>query len=91
MLHLLFSKRNGTLYAGVINNLIRRIHEHKSKIADGFTKKYGVDKSGYFEVYEDITEAIKREKRLKHLGRKEKLRLIELMNPDWKDLYYSLL
>jgi putative endonuclease len=88
--YILFSKRNGTLYVGVTNDLIRRIYEHKSKAVDGFTKKYGVDKLGYFEAYDDISEAIKREKRIKHLGRKAKLHLIESVNPNWEDLHYSL-
>ncbi|MDR0968531.1 MAG: GIY-YIG nuclease family protein [Holosporaceae bacterium] len=88
--YILFSKRNGTLYVGVTNDLIRRVHEHKDKLIEGFTKKYGVDKLGYFEIFDSISDAITREKRLKHLLRKEKLRLIESVNPNWDDLYDSL-
>ena len=67
------------------------MYEHKSKIADGFTRKYEVDKLGYYEVYEDITEAIKREKQIKGGSRKNKLKLIESINPEWKDLYDDII
>ncbi len=63
--YILFNKRNGTLYVGVTSNLVKRIYEHKNKLVDGFTKKYGVDKLGYYEVYDDIASAIIREKKLK--------------------------
>ena len=63
--YILFDKRNGTLYVGVTSNLVKRIYEHKNKLVDGFTKKYGVDKLGYYEVYDDIASAIIREKKLK--------------------------
>ena len=89
--YILFSKKNGTLYVGVTNNLLKRIWEHKNKVVEGFTQKYGVDKLGYYEVYEDINSAIAREKQLKSGNRKSKLELIELNNPDWQDLYYCIL
>ena len=89
--YILFSKRNGTLYIGVTSNLIRRVYEHKNKLADGFTKKYGVDKLGYFEVFGNIMSAIRREKVLKKYLRKDKLALIEKDNPGWLDLYPGLL
>ncbi|MDA3054002.1 MULTISPECIES: GIY-YIG nuclease family protein [unclassified Campylobacter] len=85
--YILFSERNGTLYVGVTNDLKRRIYEHKNKIFKGFTEKYGVDKLGYFEVFESIESAILREKQLKGGKRKQKLALIESINPNWIDLY----
>ncbi|WBR55040.1 GIY-YIG nuclease family protein [Campylobacter sp. VBCF_01 NA2] len=85
--YILFSERNGTLYVGVTNDLKRRIYEHKNKIFKGFTEKYGVDKLGYFEVFESIESAILREKQLKGGSRKQKLALIESINPNWIDLY----
>ena len=88
--YILFSKRNGTLYTGVTSNLMRRIQEHKLKIRDGFTQKYNVDKLGYYEMYEDIREAIVREKQIKAGSRKNKISLIERMNPKWEDLYWRL-
>ena len=85
--YILFSERNGTLYVGVTNDLKRRIYEHKNKIFKGFTEKYGVDKLGYFEICESIESAILREKQLKGGNRKQKLALIESINPNWIDLY----
>lgn len=89
--YILFSKRNGTLYIGVTSDLVKRIYQHKNKLADGFTKKYNVDKLGYYEIYEDINQAIEREKKLKNSPRKKKLDLIEINNPDWNDLYYEII
>ena len=89
--YILFSKRNGTLYIGVTSNLIKRVYEHKNKFIDGFTKSYNVDKLGYYEVYDDITSAIIREKQLKKYYRKQKIELIEKNNPEWKDLYFEIL
>jgi putative endonuclease len=88
--YILFSKRNGSLYTGVTSNLIRRLQEHKLKIRDGFTQKYNVDKLGYYEMYEDIRDAIVREKQIKAGSRKNKISLIERMNPKWEDLYWRL-
>jgi putative endonuclease len=78
--------RNGTLYAGVTNDLIRRIAEHREKVADGFTAKYGCDRLVWFEPHESIEFAIRREKLLKRWHREWKLNLIERENPDWSDL-----
>ena len=89
--YILFSKRNGTLYVGVTSDLIKRIFEHKNKFADGFTKKYNVDKLGYYEIYDNIEYAIIREKKLKGSSRKKKLELIEINNPNWHDLYYDII
>ncbi|MCQ2099611.1 MAG: GIY-YIG nuclease family protein [Fibrobacter sp.] len=88
--YILFSQRNGTLYIGVTNDLKRRVSEHKSKAIPVFTQKYGVDKLGYFEVYNDIRFAIEREKVLKGWRRVRKIELLESMNPTWKDLYFDL-
>jgi len=69
------------------NNLLRRVWEHKSKLIEGFTKKYNVDKLVYFESFDSPEEAIKREKQLKAGSRKKKIDLINNKNPEWKDLY----
>lgn len=89
--YIMFNFKNGTLYTGVTNDLIRHVWEHKSKATDCFTKKYNVDKLGYYEIYSDIFDAICREKQIKGRSRKTKLKLIEAMNPDWKDLYDELI
>lgn len=89
--YILASQRNGTLYIGVTNDLVRRMWEHKNKVADGFTKKYGVGKLVHFEGTSDVMSAIAREKQLKNWQRKWKLELIEKSNPDWKDLYDQII
>jgi len=88
--YILASKRNGTLYIGVTNNLLRRVKEHKDKVVKGFTEKYGVDKLVYYEQTENVSSAISREKVWKKWERKWKLELIEKENPDWRDLYFEL-
>jgi putative endonuclease len=85
--YILASKIGGTLYIGVTNDLIRRVAQHKAKLAEGFTKKYGVDRLVYFECFEDVEAAIHREKRLKKWPREWKIKLIEEKNPNWIDLY----
>lgn len=89
--YILTSRRNGTLYIGVTNDLIRRVAEHKKGLFSGFTKKYKVHQLVYFESTEDISSAIEREKQLKHWNRKWKVELIESVNPFWEDIYSSLL
>ena len=89
-IYILASKRNGTLYIGVTNNLTKRIAEHKYGIIPGFTKKYAVYSLVYYEECSDIIVAISREKQSKHWNRKWKIRLIEENNPHWQDLYESL-
>jgi len=84
--YILASKRNGTLYVGMTNNLIRRIREHKLGKISGFTKKYKVHKLVYYEHFDYAEAAITREKRIKEWQRKWKLELIERENPIWKDL-----
>jgi putative endonuclease len=88
--YILFSQKNGTLYVGVTNDLIRRVYEHKNKFFKGFTARYDVDKLGYYEMFAGITEAIKEEKRLKAGSRAQKVELIETMNPTWTDLYNKI-
>lgn len=88
--YILASKRNGTLYLGITNDLVKRVWEHKNKIADGFTQKYEVTKLVYFESTPDPNAAITREKQLKKWKRNWKLRLIESKNPFWKYLYHDL-
>lgn len=88
--YILASQRNGTLYIGVTSDLVQRVWQHKNDVADGFTKKYGVHTLVYFELLDDMENAIIREKRLKKWNRAWKLRLIEEKNPDWNDLYASI-
>lgn len=84
--YLVTNKKNGTLYIGMTNHLERRVLERKNKINKGFTKKYGLDKLVYFEVYQYVNDAILREKRMKTWKRQWKINLIEENNPEWKDL-----
>jgi putative endonuclease len=85
------SRRNGTLYVGVTSDLVKRIEEHKQKLADGFTKEYNVTNLVYFETFEDIEDAIVREKQIKGWKRKWKTELIQLVNPYWRDLHEDIL
>lgn len=89
--YILASKRNGTLYLGITNDLTRRIYEHKSGNIEGFTKKYSVDKLVYFETTNDVNTAILREKILKKWKRQWKIELIEKINPNWNDLSKNLI
>ena len=88
--YILASQRNGTIYIGVTANLIKRLYEHKTGTYEGFSKKYEVKKLVYYEIFDDIVEAIKREKVLKGWRRAKKIELIEKENKEWKDLYDSL-
>jgi putative endonuclease len=85
--YILASRVGGTLYIGVTNDLVRRVGEHKLKLAEGFTKKREVSRLVYFEAFDQIEFAIRREKRLKKWPRAWKISLIEKQNPDWIDLY----
>ncbi|SYZ72553.1 conserved hypothetical protein [Candidatus Zixiibacteriota bacterium] len=89
--YILASKRNGTLYIGITNNLAKRIYEHRNDLKESFTSKYKVHNLVYYEVFGEAADAILREKRLKKWNRKWKLRLIESVNSDWRDLYDELL
>ena len=89
--YILASKPNGTLYVGVTNNLARRVWEHKQGLVEGFTKKYRVHRLVYSDCFARPSEAIQAEKRLKKWNRAWKIRLIESVNPDWKDLGENLM
>ena len=86
VVYILASKPYGTLYIGVTSNLAARVEAHRAGVVEGFTREYGVHVLVYFELHEDMYEAIQREKRLKKWNRAWKIRLIEEMNPGWKDL-----
>jgi putative endonuclease len=89
--YIMASKKNGTLYIGVTNDLIRRVWQHKNDINEGFTKKYGVHRLVWYEATNDVRGAIQREKQMKKWRRQWKINLIEEENPDWIDLYDDLL
>ena len=89
-IYIMTNKNNTVLYTGVTGNLMRRIYEHKNKLGSGFTKKYNVTKLVYYEIYENPTNAIAREKQIKAGSRDKKIKLIESINPEWKDLYEDL-
>ncbi len=89
--YILTNARDGTLYTGITNNLIRRVYEHKSNEIEGFTKKYKTNKLVYFEETPDVQSAITREKRIKKWRRSWKIELIEKNNPQWRDLYYDII
>ena len=84
--YILASKRNGTLYIGVTNDLERRLYEHRNNLIEGFTNKYNVHHLVYYEDVNDIQSALQREKQLKRWTRKWKIELIEKVNPEWRDL-----
>jgi putative endonuclease len=88
--YILASRIGGTIYIGVTNDLVRPVFEHRSKATAGFTKRYGVVRLVYYEQYDDIENANRREKRLKQWNRAWKVRLIEEKNPNWTDLYPSI-
>ena len=88
--YILASRIGGTLYIGVANDIIRRVGEHRLELVNGFTKKYEIHRLGYFEQFDDIEHAIRREKRLKKWNRAWKVRLIEELNPNWDDLYHEI-
>ena len=88
--YILAKERNGTLYVGITSELVRRVWEHKEKVVESITKKYEVNRLVYYEVHESADAAITREKRLKKWNRAWKLRLIEGMNPSWRDLWQDI-
>jgi putative endonuclease len=85
--YILTNRRNGILYVGVTNDLVRRVFEHRSGFVDGFTKQHGLKRLVYFERFDDIRDAIQREHNIKHWPRAWKVRMILVGNPDWNDLY----
>jgi len=88
--YIMTNKSNRVLYTGVTNDLTRRVYEHKAELVEGFTKKYHVDKLIYYEASREVESAISREKQIKGGSRGKKIRLIETINPKWKDLYDEL-
>lgn len=88
--YIMTNKLNSVLYTGITSDLEKRAYEHKSKLIEGFTKKYNVDKLVYYEVFDDIKDAIAREKQIKAGTRQKKMDLIASMNPAWKDLSNEL-
>ena len=89
-IYLMTNKRNTVVYTGVTNDLKRRVFEHKEKLAEGFTKKYNIIKLVYYEVFEDVENAILREKQIKGGSRQKKIELVDSMNKEWRDLYEEL-
>ena len=90
--YILADKFNKTIYTGITNNLIRRVYEHKNNLdAESFTARYGIHKLVYFETTSDVYSAIEREKQIKSWSRKRKNSLVESLNPEWAELYDSLL
>ena len=88
--YILASRRNGTLYIGVTSDVVKRVWEHKGDFVEGFSKQYAVHLLVYFEFHERMEDAIPREKQVKKWNRAWKLRLIERVNPEWRDLYEDL-
>jgi len=88
--YILTNKNNTVLYTGITNNLKRRIYEHREKFVRGFTNKYNIKKLVYFEIFMDAENAILREKQIKGGSRAKKKKLINTINPSWKDLYEEL-
>ena len=88
--YLLTNKMNTVIYTGVTSDLQKRIYAHKEKKVEGFTKRYNVNKLVYYEIFDNIKDAILREKQIKAGSRKKKIDLISSPNPDFKDLYYEL-
>ncbi|SDO13857.1 Predicted endonuclease, GIY-YIG superfamily [Methylobacterium phyllostachyos] len=88
--YIMASRRNGTLYTGVTSNLPRRVYEHREVLLVGFTSRYACKLLVWYEPYPTMAEAITREKQIKAGSRKKKLALIEVMSPDWRDLYPDL-
>jgi putative endonuclease len=90
-IYILTNRPNGILYVGVTSDLVQRIAQHRQGTVEGFTKRYGLRRLVFFEVHDDIRSAIQREKNMKHWPRTWKVRLILAANPEWHDLYDSLL
>jgi putative endonuclease len=88
--YLLASRKQGTLYLGVTKDLVRRTYQHKEKLLPGFSSRYDIRRLVWFEIYDDPTNAITREKEIKKWRRAWKIDLIEKENPDWKDLYSEI-
>lgn len=88
--YIMASKRNGTIYLGVTSDLPKRVYEHRNGLIAGFTRKYGCKMLVWFEQYDDLEEARAAELRMKNWNRQWKLKRIERMNPEWRDLYEDI-
>jgi len=88
--YILASRKDGAIYVGVTNDIVRRIYEHRTKAIKGFTSKYNITRLVWFEIYDDPISAISREKELKKWKLAWKVQLIEAQNPGWNDLYESI-
>ena len=88
--YIMASQRNGTTYIGVTNDLLRRVHQHRENLLPGFSSKYRTNRLAYYEQYQDVRNAITREKQLKKWNRAWKIDLIEQSNPEWSDLWFDL-
>jgi putative endonuclease len=88
--HIVCSKRNGTLYTGITSDIVKRVYEHKKGLVEGFTKKYKIHYLVWYETHESVESAIHREKQIKKWKRVWKLSLIEKENPKWCDLYENI-
>jgi len=88
--YILANKPNGTLYIGVTNDLVKRTWEHRNDMVESFSKRYGIHRLVYYELFEDMVTAITREKQMKKWRRSWKLELIERQNPDWNDLWEGI-
>ncbi|EKS35898.1 GIY-YIG nuclease family protein [Afipia clevelandensis] len=89
--YIMTNQRNGTLYTGVTSDLPRRAHEHREGLIDGFTKKYGCKLLVWYEAHGTMEAAIAREKQIKAGSRSDKIQLIQALNPNWDDLYNTLI
>jgi putative endonuclease len=88
--YIIASRKDGAIYLGVTNDIIRRVYEHRTKAARGFSSQYNITRLVWFEIYDDPISAISREKQLKKWKRNWKVQLIEARNPKWEDLYQSI-
>jgi putative endonuclease len=88
--YIMASRKNGTIYIGVTSDLVKRVWEHKNDVVPGFTKRYGCKLLVWYEAYEDLQQARRRELQMKEWQRKWKIKLIEETNLDWNDLYPTL-
>jgi len=89
--YIMANRRNGALYTGVTSDLIGRVYQHRASAVPGFTARYGCKTLVWYERHDDMEAAITREKQIKAGSRQKKLRLIEALNPDWRDLYADLM
>jgi len=89
--YIMANKPNGTLYVGVTSSLVQRVWQHKNKVIEGFTSKYGINRLVYYEVHIAVEPAIVREKQIKKWRRAWKIELIEKQNPNWRDLYRDII